>query len=297
MAATLLKPMAPAQSRALAVLLLVLLIAALVAAVAVPVVMLHRYYDEHLQTLQDRYVRYQRLAQTRSALQEKLEAVGTLESRKYFLKNTTMALAQAEVQEVATAIINNNGGRIISAQIPNPKDEGRYKQVTVSFNINANIANMRKILHAIETAQPYLFIDNFKTVTTVAFNWKGQPGFEPEMNVNFDVVGYAMPEVKADAKDADKTKDGKAATKPAAKAESKSDAKPDAKVEPKADAKPDTKTSSTPDAKPKADAKPEAKAGDVKADVKPEIKPDAKADGKAQAPVKPSTEPVRPAGK
>jgi hypothetical protein len=55
---------------------------------------------------------------------------------------------------------------------------------------------VRKILNAIETSVPYLFIDNLKVTSQVPGNFRPQPGNEPEVFVQLDVTGYALVEGK-----------------------------------------------------------------------------------------------------
>ena len=41
-----------------------------------------------------------------------------------------------------------------------PRDEGKFKLVPVTVQANANIVVTRRILHALETTEPYLFVDS-----------------------------------------------------------------------------------------------------------------------------------------
>ena len=77
-------------------------------------------------------------------------------------------------------------------QAPTSRDEGRYRQITVNVQLTANIFALRKILNAIETNTPYLFVDNLTVRTQVPANFRPRPGAEPEMFVQFDVSGYAL---------------------------------------------------------------------------------------------------------
>jgi len=72
------------------------------------------------------------------------------------------------------------------------KEEGRYRQVSAQVQLAANINSLRRILHAIETHVPMLFIENLTVKTQVPGNFKPAPGAEPEMFVTFDVHGYSL---------------------------------------------------------------------------------------------------------
>jgi hypothetical protein len=89
--------------------------------------------------------------------------------------------------------IEGAGGRVISVQMGTARDEGRFKQVPVTVQANANVVVMRRILHALETNEPYLFVDSLLVRAQVPPGYKPAPGFEPEMFIQFDVSGYAVP--------------------------------------------------------------------------------------------------------
>jgi general secretion pathway protein M len=182
----------PARSRQLAVGLLVAVALAVVAAVAIPVWMLHRHYDTALAEDRDMLERYRRIASTRPLLKRELDAMRARDPRKFFLRSGGAALSAAEAQEVLRSLVESSGGRLISMQAPASKDEGRYRQVTVNAQLTANIFTLRKILFAIESGTPFLFIDNLMVRTQVPGNFKPAPGAEPDMFVSFEIYGYAL---------------------------------------------------------------------------------------------------------
>lgn len=182
----------PVKSRRLAVGLLVLVIAAIVAAIGIPVWMMHRHYDASLGDLNDKLERFRRIAATRPETAKQLEALRGKDTRRFFLRTGAPALSAAEAQEIVRTLVESSGGRLISLQPPTVKEEGRYRQVTVNVQITANIFAMRKILHAIESNTPYLFIDSLVVRSQVPSNFKPAPGGEPEMFLIFDVSGYAL---------------------------------------------------------------------------------------------------------
>jgi general secretion pathway protein M len=183
----------PAEKRRKAALgFLLAAVVALVALVAFPLWLAHRHYDEVLDDIDRRLVRYERLAAARPALQQKLDAVRALGSRKYFLKATAASLSAAEIQERARQFVEGNGGRIISVQVGQHKEHGRFRQVTVTVQANANIFATRKMLHAIETSEPYVFVDSLMVRSQVPPGFKPGAGFEPEMFIQLDVSGFSI---------------------------------------------------------------------------------------------------------
>jgi hypothetical protein len=185
----------PAQSRALAIALLVVAILLALAVLVVPVVILHRHYDDAIASLADRLERYRRVAAQAPEFRKALDAMRERDGRRFFLKNTAPNLAGAELQEAVRGAIEGNGGRITTSQNAAPKDDGRFKQIGVNVQFFANTPNLQKILYAIETQQPYVVVENLTLRPLNAFRgFKPAPGQEPEVNVQLDVIAYSYPE-------------------------------------------------------------------------------------------------------
>ena len=184
--------MNPRQSRRAAVLLLLAAIVAIVGVIALPFWMLHRHYDVALADSSERLERYNRIAATRPEIAKQLEAMRGKETRKFFLRSGAPALSAAEAQEMLRSLVEGGGGRLITMQAPVSKEEGRYRNITVNMQLTANMQAVRKILNAIETSVPYLFIDTLKVTSQVPGNFRPQPGAEPEVFVQLDVTGFAL---------------------------------------------------------------------------------------------------------
>ncbi|MCW5590728.1 MAG: type II secretion system protein M [Burkholderiales bacterium] len=183
----------PADKRRKAALGILAAAAALaLAIVALPVWLAHRHYDDVLEDIDRRLVRYERLAAARPALEKKLEAVRAVGSRKYFLKAGAASLSAAEIQDKVRQLVEGNGGRIISVQPVAPRDEGRFRQVTVTIQANANIMALRRILLQLETSEPYVFVDALVVRAQVPPGFKPAPGMEPDMFVQLDITGFAL---------------------------------------------------------------------------------------------------------
>lgn len=180
------------QRRRVAVALLVASLLSLALLVAVPLWAAHRHYDTALDDLSQRLERYERLSDARPALERKLEAVKARGSRKFYLKATAPSLAAAEVQEQVRRLIEAGGARVTSVQVAQPKDDGAFRQLTVSAQLSANASALRRVLLAVDSAEPFLLVDTLSVRSQVPPNFKAPPGFEPEMYVQLDVVGFAV---------------------------------------------------------------------------------------------------------
>ena len=70
-----------------------------------------------------------------------------------------------------------------------------FKQIGVNVQFFATTPNLQRILHALETQQPYLVVENITLRPLNAFRgFKPAPGQEPEINVQLDVAGFAFAE-------------------------------------------------------------------------------------------------------
>ncbi len=185
-------PLSKNQSSGMAVGLLVLCLTISFLLLFIPVNMLHRHYDQALDSLFDYLGRYQRIAESSAEVRTALDHVKKMESRKHFLKNTGAALAASEIQETAKSLIEAGGGKLISMQVVPFKDEGGYRRITVNIQLTSNMTTLRKILYSVETGQPYLLVDNASIRTQANPMLRGVPGAEPEVVVQFDLSGYAL---------------------------------------------------------------------------------------------------------
>ena len=185
----------PAQARSLALGLLVAAVVLVLGVFLAPVLMLHRHYDDAIESWTSRLETYRRVAAQAPELRLALDAMRAKDGRRFFLRNTAPNLAGAELQELVKSAIEGGGGRITTSQSPAPREDGAFRQVVASVQFFATVPNLQRILHAIETREPYLVVENVTIRPTNAFRgFKPAAGQEPEVNVQFEVAAWAMPE-------------------------------------------------------------------------------------------------------
>jgi general secretion pathway protein M len=185
-------PMTNTRSRRVAAAMLILAIFAVIAFFALPTWYLYHRYDRELGERTETLERLRRVAATRPEVARQLESMRNKEPRKFFLRSGAAALSAAESQEIIRAVVEASGARLVTMQALPARDEARYRQVSVTVQLAANIFALRKLLHAIETHVPYLFVDNLMVRTQVPGNFRPGPGAEPEMFVTLDVHGYSL---------------------------------------------------------------------------------------------------------
>jgi general secretion pathway protein M len=186
------RALSPEKSRRLALAVLAGAMLAAAAVVALPVWLAHRHYDQALADLTEKLERFRRVAATRADVARGLEVVRAKEARKFYLRAGAAALSAAEAQEAMRTLVEGSGGRIITMQVPAAREEGRFRQVSVNVQLSASIVALRRILNAIESGTPMLFVDNLMVRSQVPATYRPGPGGEPEMFVQFDVYGYAL---------------------------------------------------------------------------------------------------------
>jgi type II secretory pathway component PulM len=184
--------MTPEQRRMLAIGLAVLAVVLTIAVIVAPALERHRHYDRALSDYRDQLARHLRIAATRESTEAKLSALKAKQPQRDFLKNPNPTVAASELQDLVRTAIESSGARQISISVPPHKDEGRYRQITVNVNVTATGPALRRLLHGLETKQPRLLIENFTARQSVGTNFRPAPGNEPEMFVQFDVVGFAL---------------------------------------------------------------------------------------------------------
>ncbi len=180
-------------------------IAILIAAILLPVAAVgalawigHRHYDDAIFKT-TRQLKSQSAANAgRPQLLQTVELLKAKDIKKYFLKGSTPALAGAELQELVKAVAEQNSGRVLSVQMLPHKDVEGYRQLSASLQMSVSVPNLRAILYALESREPYVFVDGLKVTSQAGFGFKPAPGApEVEHFVQIDVSGIA-PLVVAD---------------------------------------------------------------------------------------------------
>lgn len=185
------------QGRYLALGLLLLATTAIVVAIAWPTWRLHQHYDRHIEEYSDHLQRYRRIAGMRPSIEQAVGAVEARSARKFFLNSMSPTLAAAELQGLVTKTIETHQGKIISSQLQPVKETekgSRRVPVALSVQMTSAMVPLQLILHAIESGEPYLFVDQLSVRAHHGRGYRPVPGVQPEFAVQMTVHGYMMPE-------------------------------------------------------------------------------------------------------
>jgi general secretion pathway protein M len=181
----------PMQNKLAALALLALAVLMAVGSIALPLWWLNRRYDVALEDTVSRLQRYSRIIGMRDGLNKKAIEVKALEQNHHFLKSASPALAAAELQEQAKLILDRSGGKISSIQILPHKDDGQYRQVSVMLQLTAPRMTLKSMLYALETARPYLFINNLSIKNPFYTPNRSDPA-EADLTIQFELTAYAL---------------------------------------------------------------------------------------------------------
>jgi len=158
--------------------------------VYVPWQQAHRYYDSAIEDALDRTSRYQRIADQRKNVEANIALIKKRDAGRYYLRASSPALAAAEVQQMAQTIVEANQLKVESTQIVAHKDEGSRRKVAVNFQLRGQLPAVQQALYELETALPYLYVDNLAVRTAVVRMFRPAPGVEPEIQVQFDLYAF-----------------------------------------------------------------------------------------------------------
>jgi general secretion pathway protein M len=184
----------------LAALLLLLVCLTLVWILAIdPVLREHRRLDT---AIADTALQYQRLAARRADLKQLGARLDTLRqdqsSQGEYLPEATASLAGASLLGMIKTMIQESDGTLTSSQIMQETGDGSLPSVTVHARMNVSTPALQQILHRLETAKPYLFLDHLavskqarrRVVRHKDKDKVQQPPEDIMLDVEFDVTGY-----------------------------------------------------------------------------------------------------------
>ncbi len=181
------------QQRFLALLLFFLCIVLILGAVVAPLVGAAASYDESLDELRFKLLRYKRIAAGKEKVQQQLDKLKRQQGDEdQFSNRETPALASADLQQLIKKVVLDVGGRLISTQVIPETEEEHLIKISIMVRMMGNSMALRNVLYEIETARPMLLVDNLAIRPTPGRRDRKTRRLLPsnELNVNFNVSGY-----------------------------------------------------------------------------------------------------------
>ena len=158
-----------------------------------PLINLANGYRDTLEKERFKLQKLERIAALKDPLRQRLENIKSLsEQNEAFLPTTTAALASADLQTHIKETVTEAGGELASTQVIPEKAEENITRVGVKVRLNGSTSVLRNILHAFESGNKALFIDNLNIrPIRMPINPKEKnQGFDDKLSVDFDVIGY-----------------------------------------------------------------------------------------------------------
>ena len=183
----------PRLSRLLALALLLL-------AIAVPYLVIVRPYLETLRedreslaealSLRDRYLSVAAAGAAVDGWRQTLSDEG--DGGAAYLQGASEALVSADLQNRVKTVVQGNGGVLNSTQILDATSEEGFRRVAVRVRMSGGSEALYKVLYALETERPFLFVDNIDINARSMRAREGQAE-TIELMVSFDLFGYMRP--------------------------------------------------------------------------------------------------------
>ncbi len=123
----------------------------------------HQFYQHNIEQLQNRLQRYQALLNTREGLEAQIQGIQQNQLDKtYYLGQASPTLAATHLQQQAKKAVKSIGGSLVSTQILPVADESGFSKVAIRVQMTGDTVVIQKVLYALESARPLLFVDNFR---------------------------------------------------------------------------------------------------------------------------------------
>lgn len=184
----------PWISRTAAVLILVGVVAAMWLWVAEPLWRAYAEGKEAISEAGELLQRYERLAAARPTLEAEVRASGQVGASDAYLAGETDGLAAAALQSRVASLMSASGAVLNSIQVLPAREEAGLRRVTLRVQMSAAIEPLVKILYALETEKPVLFVDNLDIQGRQQLHQLAATGgaliTEPLLMVSFDLYGF-----------------------------------------------------------------------------------------------------------
>ena len=183
--------LSPATRRLLAVAILLLLLFGIWTLLVQPLAARHAAYDEQIAQSRALLARYQAIIAAEERLTRELDALREAESSSGGLLATNDPnVGAAEIQKLLKDFVAANGGALKSIGILPTENRGAFQRVAVRLNILSDIVALQDLLYSIESANPYLFVDNLDVRARGARRRQKDKIETGALQVRLDVSGY-----------------------------------------------------------------------------------------------------------
>ena len=173
-------------------LLLTILLGAIALAVVTPVVpfvALSHVEEDIVHTRQKLTELRNNVARRRQSM---LEGTPEVDTTVLLLNGGTTGIASANLQKRLNDLVIEKSGTPSRFQVWPPKEAGHFVRLDVSVNLQVDIDGLHKILYAIETGLPLLFIEDLVVRAPQSDGQTDNPYFLGPLEVTLRVSGWFL---------------------------------------------------------------------------------------------------------
>ncbi|MGZ5008132.1 MAG: type II secretion system protein GspM [Methylobacter sp.] len=181
------------MQRWLAVGLLALAMLIVILVVIVPVVNKGLELNESKNNLAFKLEQYERVLARKNAVMQSMNAIKDQYQQSELLnRQSTGALASAEVQEFIKKTIVDAGGQLSSTQALPVSTKNEFSRITVSVRMTGTSEVLRKVLYKIETSTPLIVINQIeiRPVRGIRSRLTHQMEQSNQLDINFQAVSF-----------------------------------------------------------------------------------------------------------
>lgn len=111
-------------------------------------------------------------------------------SQSGFLQGANESLVTAQLQNRIKSLVEAGGGELRSTQVLPVRDEGKFRRIIVRGQMATNMTAMQHIFYDIESASPYLMLDNVDVRARPSPRAQDGSPEDTMLDVRFDIYGY-----------------------------------------------------------------------------------------------------------
>lgn len=156
--------------------------------------------------LRERELRFREKAAERPALEKQLAEVQQYESgNPAFLSEPDFESAAAALTQRLKSVVGTHATdparcQIIMNQYAHATDPELFERVTIKVRLRCDLEPFAGILYDLESASPFLFIDDLQIFRQQGYVQPGQNKISTYLDIRFDLYGYIRKRVEIDQK-------------------------------------------------------------------------------------------------
>jgi general secretion pathway protein M len=158
-----------------------------------------RETDARIQELQARDARLRGLLAQRTEVERRLAALDAQGGAGFLAEPTAELAAAALIQQLEQVVVDASAGSrgcaiVNRTPLGDEAQAGRYRKVAVQVRLRCGNAETLAVLHALESARPWLFVDALSITAQRFFAVPGSA--QPQqggLDVGFTLYGYLRP--------------------------------------------------------------------------------------------------------